>query len=650
MQEDLHQLQQLAEKNDAESFAALAQNYAGLVYGTCLRILGNSHDAEELTQDCFIQLAHQAAGIRTSLGGWLHRVATTRALNRRRNETLRRQREGDYLLLQEPDRLAAAWRELEPHVDTALAELPAELGEPLVMHYLQGLNQTETAARLGVNQATVSRRMERGVAELRTRLAKVGIGTAALLLLGDVLVQKAVAAPVPATLTATLGKLALTGGTGMPAAATAPATGLGSFAGKLAAGLLAGSLMTTGWLAWPRLHATSAKTQEKLLAMPTPPAPPTVMPQGTATPSQPGPKTPENPPATLGGSVRRDQDRVWIEGVPTLNWDMGKTCTFAGSLEAALSVTKHPVSYAELMGVSGLAFRTRWYQGTSGQRWCPSSPVGEFPEEIAAVEKATGWQLRTVCMLDQKDPRMEEFQKELTDSIDRGIPVPAYEPKLNLDVIFGYRDGGHTLLLRDYFKNGQVLELPVEELGPMFIRPAAFGQPLPPRAALLQGLSLAMRQYRRSADPVPDASAGRKKGDYEFGANALTAWAKDIGDAGSLTDKERELLFFVSWWNFSSLVDARDAAVIYLRERAPLLENEGAAALQRAADLYQEETGLLRTAYAQKDAFLGPWSGKGVADWTPAVCQREQQLLTRAAALENQAVAEIAKVLAAHGK
>ena len=36
--------------------------------------------------------------------------------------------------------------------------------------------------------------------------------------------------------------------------------------------------------------------------------------------------------------------------------------TYVGALEAALAVTEHPYDYTYLMGVSGLAFRTRAFR------------------------------------------------------------------------------------------------------------------------------------------------------------------------------------------------------------------------------------------------------------------------------------------------
>ena len=74
--DDAALLDRYAETRDAEAFATLVRRYAGLVYGTCLRITANAHDAEDAAQECFMDLARQTASISTSLPGWLHTTAT----------------------------------------------------------------------------------------------------------------------------------------------------------------------------------------------------------------------------------------------------------------------------------------------------------------------------------------------------------------------------------------------------------------------------------------------------------------------------------------------------------------------------------------------------------------------------------------------
>ncbi|MFC1737092.1 RNA polymerase sigma factor, partial [Candidatus Hydrogenedentota bacterium] len=86
-------LRRWVDRRDADAFNELANRYAGMVYATCMRVLGNQADAEEVTQDCFLRLAEGDAPVRRSFGGWLHRLATHRCLNRIRSEKRRSLRE-----------------------------------------------------------------------------------------------------------------------------------------------------------------------------------------------------------------------------------------------------------------------------------------------------------------------------------------------------------------------------------------------------------------------------------------------------------------------------------------------------------------------------------------------------------------------------
>ena len=61
------------------AFAELVARHAAMVYGTCRRVLGNAADAEEVAQECFLQLISARIRIRDSLGPWLHTVAQRRA-------------------------------------------------------------------------------------------------------------------------------------------------------------------------------------------------------------------------------------------------------------------------------------------------------------------------------------------------------------------------------------------------------------------------------------------------------------------------------------------------------------------------------------------------------------------------------------------
>jgi len=134
------------------------------------------------------------------------------------------------------------WGEIAPYVDQALAELPEDLAVPLTMHYLQGQGQSEIASELAVNQSTVSRRIERGLEELRQKLRQAGV-VVSVAILGTLLGQNAAGA-APAALMSSLGKMAMSGvgsapgpvGVSSVAAQSAASAGTLSSAGAMTLG------------------------------------------------------------------------------------------------------------------------------------------------------------------------------------------------------------------------------------------------------------------------------------------------------------------------------------------------------------------------------------------------------------------------------
>ena len=101
---------------DPEAFSEIINRHAGMVLSTCRRVLGNVADAEETCQECFLQLSQASRTITPSLGGWLYRVATNRALDRLRSDTRRAVREKAYVTDQATSQ-EPVWDEIQPHID-----------------------------------------------------------------------------------------------------------------------------------------------------------------------------------------------------------------------------------------------------------------------------------------------------------------------------------------------------------------------------------------------------------------------------------------------------------------------------------------------------------------------------------------------------
>jgi RNA polymerase sigma factor (sigma-70 family) len=201
---DLVLLKRWQTRRDPEAFQELVHRHANMVFATCRRVLGNAADAEEVAQDCFLSLADSANKPTRSLGGWLHVLATSRARDRIRGDVRRRQREERFAEEQEPKRESP---EAVAILDDALATLPDQLREPLVVHFLEGLTHAETAKRLGVSRPTVTRRINKALTKLREEMrGRNAVITAAAL---TKLLTAESASAAPATLIAQLGTIAL---------------------------------------------------------------------------------------------------------------------------------------------------------------------------------------------------------------------------------------------------------------------------------------------------------------------------------------------------------------------------------------------------------------------------------------------------------
>jgi hypothetical protein len=340
--------------------------------------------------------------------------------------------------------------------------------------------------------------------------------------------------------------------------------------------------------------------------------------------------------------VRREDGRVWIDGVRSLKWGEDRETTFCGALSNALAVTAHPFSYEDLMGLSGLAFRTRWFQGNETPDCCPSSPVGEFPEEIRAISRATGWPIRTGNRLDEEDQTMARHWPEIVASIAGGRPVLAYTTMMDVGIVHGYKPEDMSIIGWDYHHKGaEAMEIPVDKIGAWIAFINENVGSLPPAEVFVESLRTAVANFSRD-----DYDRARKRGDYRYGEIALKAWASDLGQTDGSNGDYYGKLFFVSWWNFNCLYDARRAASEYLREHAGLLPEAFRELVRKAAGIYDEERGLLGRTYRERDIFFGPWTGKSIADWTLDVKSRERDILLECAKLEALAIGLLKQAVA----
>lgn len=255
--------------SDADAFAELLSRHASMVYGACLRVVRNPGIAEEVSQECFLELMKGPRGVRC-IGAWLHTVATRRALDRLKAEGRRSERERSYAAARD----AAAetdWDDTREFVDEAITALPEELRLPIVLRFLEGRTHEAIAEKLAVSRSTVRSRIETGIGAVRENLVKRGVVLSVAAL--STALETLPASAAPPALLSELGRRALA----MRSTPTlfSAAAGLKYAAAPL---LLAGVVLAGAWAATrntrpPESPAEIAAPENTLAAAVTPEPP-----------------------------------------------------------------------------------------------------------------------------------------------------------------------------------------------------------------------------------------------------------------------------------------------------------------------------------------------------------------------------------------
>jgi RNA polymerase sigma-70 factor, ECF subfamily len=166
---------------DIAALDALYTRYARPVFSLALRILSDSADAEEVTQDVFERVWRHAPTFdaqRGRFGTWLlsmtHHVAIDRVRKRQRRPQQVAAQAVEWTAPELPsphDVPESALRNVQAEqVRRALRSLPSSQQQAIELAYFGGLSHLEIAAVLGDPLGTVKARIRRGMDRLRSAL------------------------------------------------------------------------------------------------------------------------------------------------------------------------------------------------------------------------------------------------------------------------------------------------------------------------------------------------------------------------------------------------------------------------------------------------------------------------------------------------
>ncbi len=158
-------------------FEDLYRKHYRRVYSICLRMTGNVAEAEDLTQEVFIQLHRKIGSFRgeAAFTTWLHRLTVNQVLMHFRKRSVRSELttdDGEMPDSIDPDTVNP---EAMPIVDRigledAIAQLPPGYRTVFVLHDVEGYEHEEIARMLGCSAGTSKSQLHKGRLKLRRLL------------------------------------------------------------------------------------------------------------------------------------------------------------------------------------------------------------------------------------------------------------------------------------------------------------------------------------------------------------------------------------------------------------------------------------------------------------------------------------------------
>jgi len=174
-------------KGDQNAFGEIVELYKDKVFQLCFRMLGNSHEAEDTSQEAFIRayINIERYNIDRKFSTWLYRIATNLCIDRIRKK------KPDYYLDAEvagtegltlysqipasqlaPDEEVSKI-ELQEIIQNEILKLPEKYRAVIVLKYIEELPLLEISKILDLPIGTVKTRIHRGREALRKQLRHI---------------------------------------------------------------------------------------------------------------------------------------------------------------------------------------------------------------------------------------------------------------------------------------------------------------------------------------------------------------------------------------------------------------------------------------------------------------------------------------------
>ena len=172
-----YELARASAAGEMAAFELLYERHSRRVYSLCLRMTQNPAEAEDLSQEVFIQLFRKIGSFRgeSAFTTWLHRLTVNQVLMHFRKKGVKMEQTTDdgetpvqivagtedHLKMPVVDRIA---------LDKAIGQLPPGYRSVFVLHDVEGHEHEEIARMLGCSVGTSKSQLHKARMKLRTLL------------------------------------------------------------------------------------------------------------------------------------------------------------------------------------------------------------------------------------------------------------------------------------------------------------------------------------------------------------------------------------------------------------------------------------------------------------------------------------------------
>jgi RNA polymerase sigma factor (sigma-70 family) len=178
---DETELIELLKQKDRAAFKTIVETWQGMVYNTALGILQNTEDAEDVTQEAFIQVFESVGSFKSEckFSTWVYRITVSKAMDHIRKKKRKKRfafiqslyGKNDKPVIDPPDffhpGVSMENKENAAVLFKAVEQLPPNQKSAFVLNKVEGLSYNEIGEVMKITESAVDALLHRAKANLK---------------------------------------------------------------------------------------------------------------------------------------------------------------------------------------------------------------------------------------------------------------------------------------------------------------------------------------------------------------------------------------------------------------------------------------------------------------------------------------------------